>query len=330
MEEYEIQISRADVEILINNATAKKKDDKKKVNLVGEFMHIFEKKIFEVEKLKIAEPFRIKKKNYYCYTAETRDGAPLIHIDGTCVSCNANGIKNKYVINIYQLNQTEDLFYQAHVKRYVEHEHAKPDPVDDVDTEHQDNKTEQLRGDRRKEIGQLLLSQSAEQVRDMLLANDKPSASLEVLRRIKHEARVESLPCAEDVAKCMQIDWYGRLYTCANSFYVADMEAKKTRGFIQSIGSFKEFSMILYLKEKLECIHAVPVKDRIAHFDATGELVAIAQRYSAADGTFYHRFLNYFLLLRPLEAKVSAMVAELVTTRLDVYVLSQFFEIMSF
>ena len=62
--------------------------------------------------------------------------------------------------------------------------------------------------------------------------------------------------------------------------------------------------MTLFMKEQLECIHLVPVKDRVAHFDATGELVNIGQRY-LIDGPIYQRFLNYFLLLRQLNAKVS-------------------------
>ena len=65
-EEYEIQISREDVQTMILDATNNHTGTKKQMNLVGNFMSVFEAKVYEVEKHMLPEPFKIMKKNYNC------------------------------------------------------------------------------------------------------------------------------------------------------------------------------------------------------------------------------------------------------------------------
>ena len=82
------------------------------------------------------------------------------------------------------------------------------------------------------------------------------------------------------------------------------------------------------MTEQLRCIRQVPVLERVAHFDATGGLVAIPMRYSKVFGTSYQTNLNYFLVLKHPNA--STLVAELVSAYQRTERLTQFFMSLAF
>ena len=103
----------------------------------------------------------------------------------------------------------------------------------------------------------------------------------------------------------------------------------KLSGYIQQIITHKEFAMYTYCHQQIELLRSVPPENRIAHYDATGNLARIPK-----NKILYSKLLTHCLLLKDSRQTIdqtsgkstkSAIIADMCTTRQDVYRISDFF-----
>lgn len=330
---YTFQVPVSSVKEIIDKSIIQAKNEDKKVNMTGNFMSIFLERIKEKEPELDNKNFSIEKKNYYFYRPLTkrRANAAFLRIDGKCALCKGENAC-KYLLEIKDEDEKDN--YTVNVSKNNEHNH-----------EQIDNSNPKIRvcGEERKKMANdinLNANGSAKKFSELLAYESESVPTCDALRKMKSDKKASEFDIADELSDFNKIDWYGRLNAVAYSYLSATsaLSERQINGFVQDAKNIPQFCMHLYSYEQLECVNKVDRKYRFLHFDATGSLVSIPQKYQKHDNFSFKRILNYFMILsaqineseqiidsvQKKEKNPSVNVGELVSSEHDVRALTNF------
>ena len=274
--------------------------NKKQKQLKGNFIEPFLKGINVIE----GDEIQLQKRNSALHE---KNRNIYLRINADCKKCpKKDGVH--YVFIIKSKPDEKEKFVDVYVEIKNEHQH-----------ETKLLKRKQIRGEERDRVAEAIVIAGGPNA----YVNERNAAGNEAPTK---EAARKILSSVKN--KNFSSDWIHSLHSTADAFEAMTID-NKLSGYIQTVITHKEFAMYSYCQEQLEVVRSVPPENRIGHFDATGNLSRIPKQKRE-----YARMLNHMLLLKDsrnmidiLSGKTtkSSIVADLSTTRQDVYRISDFF-----
>ena len=297
---HTFQISTKELEEITTEEKVQTVKNKNHLQLKGNYLEPFLKFINIVE----GEEYKLQKRNN---TFHENNNKMHLRINADCKSCpKKNGVH--YVIMIRKKPNFNEKFVNVELQIKNKHNH-----------EDNQKKNKQYRGDERLKVAN-----------DIILAG---GSNAYVLEKVAEGKSAPTRSTARKIVSSLKnkgfsSDWIHSLHCTADSFEAQTYD-KKLTGYIQQLVTHKEFAMYTYCQEQLEVLHTVPQEYRVAFYDATGNLCRIPKVKRE-----YSRMLNHTILLKDSRQIIdnisgkstkSSVVADMSTTRQDVYRISDFF-----
>ena len=300
---HKFQITRKDLDEITREDNIEYLPNKKRYQLKGDYVGVFKQFVNIIEN----EEVSLQKRNSSFYKADNGEKNKVyLRINADCKNCPKTSEGVHYVFIINNKPNENEKFVDVLVEIKNDHNHTTK------------KAKKQYRGEEREKVSKAIIEAGGANAYVLeQIGQNKPAPTRAAARKMLSSYK----------NKGFTTDWLYNIHATADSFEAMTSEQKLT-GFIQQIITHKEFAMYNYCQEQIDVLHNVPDDNRVAFFDATGNLVRIPK-----DKREYSRMLTHSLLIKDSRQIMdnisrngkSSVVAEMSTTRQDVYRISDFF-----